>query len=232
MKKMLWGLIGLLCFGTSTVYAGAQINIPDPAGIYAQGVITLDAPGTVVWNSRAIDTFYHPYVLSGDCVIDIFVNSFTNQKTPIGFTCATAGAVHITTTGALTAYCPSDGGILQGLRLTLSLDGTVFYDKELWPSNPPQVCYLTAAPYAAKAWNAPVGSFDNSTVGRTSATTTLLVQDSSWLYSQHTFTGDAGVVCSSYRLNFGTRFKQVWKEVGFKCEAAVPAYTKYTVTVQ
>ena len=215
---------------TMSAAHGATIAIADPAGIYAQGVITLDAPGKVVWNSAAIDTFYQPYVLSGDCTFDYNTGGYHPGTVKVGFTCNTPGSVHITTTGQLTSTCAYDGAILESLHLTLSLDGAVFYDRQLWPN--PITCYVTPAQNAVTNFSPPYVTFDNSAQARPSATTTIIVNNAAWLYSQHTFTADGSVQCGSYLVNVGTRFKRVMKEVGFTCSGVVAASDIVTVTVR
>ena len=226
-KNILLGFLAF-CF-VGTVHAAATIDIKEPAGIYAPGTITLDAPGVVRWNSGAIDTFYQPYVLSGDCHLDYNTGGYHPGTVKIGFTCNSPGSVHITTTGQLTSTCAYDGAILESLHLTLSLNGVIFYDKQLWPN--PIVCYVTPAVTAITTWSPPYVTFDNSSQNRPSATTTILVNNPNWLYSKHTFTADGNVQCGSYMINIGTRFKKVMKEVGFTCSGVVPANDIVTVTV-
>jgi hypothetical protein len=226
MKKM---LLAAMLAVSGVASAGATIDIASPPGIYAEGVVTLDDAGTVRWNSRAVDTFYQPYVLYGECEIDISVNAFTNQQTKIGFTCAGPGAVHFTTTGQLWSTCAYDGAILESGHLTLQLDGNTFYDQQLWPN--PIVCYLTEAKQAVSTWVAPVVTFNNSAQARTSAASAVYVTDPNWLYSKHTFVVPDGVTCGPNLLNVGTRFRKVYKEVGFICRSTVPASTTYTVTL-
>ena len=228
MKKLFLGLI--LALVGSTAMAGASVSIREPAGLYAPGDITLDAPGKVVWNSAAIDTFSKPYVAAGACQIDYNTGGYHPGTVPVGFTCATPGTVHITTTGQLTSTCAYDGAILESLHLTLSLDGAVFYDRQLWPN--PITCYVTPAQPAVATFSAPYVYFDNSTVSRPSASTTIYVNNPAWLYSKHTFTADGNATCGPYLLNVGTRFKRVMKEVGFTCTGVVPASDIITVAVQ
>jgi hypothetical protein len=210
--------------------ATAVVSVPTPAGVYAPLDITLDGPGVIRINSAALDTSGH-YVFSGPCVLDRGAG-FNGVAGPyIGATCTGAGSVHFRTTGQLTSTCAYDGAILEGLHLTVKVDGVVVYDEQLWPN--PVVCYVTLARQATATFNNDTGvlRFDNSTQARPSATTTYTLADPAWLYTAHTFSVPAGITCSAYSVRVGTRYIYHYEQRGFQCSGVVPASTILVLTV-
>jgi hypothetical protein len=218
----------LLLAALSAFSQAATIEIAEPPGIYAEAVIT-STGGTVRWNTQAI-SIGSPYVLEGQCVRDYITVGIHGQQINVGFTCIGSGKVHITTTGQLTTTCPYDGGMLQGLRLTLTENGALFYDKELWPN--PIVCYLTPASPAVVTWNAPYVTFDNALSARASSAAGITVESPAWLFSQHIFLIPEGITCSALLRNIGTRWKPKRVETGFICNGVVAPFGVATVLVQ
>lgn len=223
MKKLLTAVIFL-----STQAMAATVDIPSPPGIYADATINVDG-GVLRWNTQAV-SIGSAYVISGDCVLDYVTVGVHGLQVNVGATCNGPGVVHLTTTGQLTSTCPYDGGTLEGLRLILSQDDVVFYSEELWPN--PITCWITPASPAAVTWDNPNLTFDNSGQARPSAETLFSITDPAWLYSQHTFLVPEGISCSAVRKNIGTRFRQKWVEIGFKCVGTVPANGISTVVIQ
>lgn len=231
MRRSVWFLVALVVpvLPAATVHAAAVVQVPSPPGLYAPVDVTLDGPGVIRVNSAALDASGGHYVASGPCVIDHGAGHNSVPGPVIGATCTGAGAVHFRTTGQLSSTCAFDGAILEGLHLTVKVDGVVQYDQQLWPVT--TVCYVTPAPQAAVAWTPGTLTFTN-TAGRTTASTTFTLAQSAWNYSTHTFTVPAGVTCSANLVHVGTRYVWHWGELGFKCSAVVPAGTTLTVTVQ
>lgn len=216
-----------LLFATASQAQTTPDIDPDPVrGIYVPVAVSLDGPGTVTWNTAAVAVSPAPYA-SGPCTIDTVRPG--NAIIKVGFTCAGPGYAVFTSTGQLTSTCPYDGGTLQGLRLTLALDGEVFYNEELWPN--PVLCYVTPAPSAVTSWVAPLLTFSNAQA-RPSASTTFTLADAAWNYSAHVFTISGNVACSSNLVNIGTRFAKRYIERGFKCAGVIAANSVVTVTVQ
>ena len=211
--------------------ASATVVIPSPAGTYAPLDISLDGPGTVQINSAALNAGGGHYVASGTCTFTTSgaVGPYQNPVIT-GFACSSSGTVHFQTTGQLTSTCPVDGGILQGLHLTIALDATVIYDKELWPN--PITCWTTPPRQAITSWSAPLMRFDNSTQARPSASTILRVTDANWNYSTHTFAVPQGISCARNLVDINpSRFITTLVERGFVCQGVVPASTVAVVTV-
>jgi hypothetical protein len=221
-------LITLLLASIAAFAQAATIEIADPPGIYAEAVISTNG-GTVRWNTQAI-SIGSPYVLEGACASDFVTVGVHGQQINIGFTCTGPGKVHITTTGQLTSTCPYDGGILEGLHLTLTENGVTFYDKQLWPN--PVVCYTTPAKPAVVTWNAPYVTFDNAMSARTSSAAGITVESPAWLFSQHAFVIPEGITCSALLRNIGTRWKPKRIETGFICNGVVAPFGVATVAVQ
>lgn len=217
--------------GVASAHATAVVSVATPVGIYAPVDVTLDAPGAIRVNSAALDASGGHYVVSGPCVLDHGPGNNSVPSPVIGATCTGPGSVHFRTTGQLTSTCAYDGAILEGLHLTIKVDGVVQYDQQLWPN--PMVCYVTPAPPASTTWSPTTGAltFTNARAARTSAETIFTLAQSAWDYSAHTFTVPAGVTCSSNLVHVGTRYVWHWAELGFRCSAAVPANTSLAVTV-
>jgi hypothetical protein len=220
-------LLAVLLVFASLIQA-ADIDIPSPPGIYAEATIGIEG-GVLRWNTQAV-SIGSAYILEGDCALDYVTVGVHGQQVNVGASCNGLGFIHLTTTGQLTSTCPYDGGTLEGLRLTLSLDGVVFYNEELWPN--PITCWITPANPASVTWDNPNLTFDNSGQARPSAETLFSITDPAWLYSQHTFLVPEGVACSAVRKNIGTRFRQKYIEVGFMCKGTVPANAISTVVIQ
>jgi hypothetical protein len=227
MKK----LLALSVLAPLAAHAEAFLLLTDQDNIYVQGDIALDAPGTVSWNSSYMDKFYVPYVKLGSCTFNYQTVGVIRPVGPIGFTCTTPGAVHFTLNPATingAAYCPGDGAEWIHGKLTLKLDGVVFYDGDL--RGPIGICYVTPAPSAVKTWTAPVLTFTNPSDTRETVSTLFILSDANYLYSRHTFETVGNVTCSAYLINKGTRFVKRWVESGFQCSAG-PLAVGETATV-
>jgi hypothetical protein len=211
--------------------ASATVAIPSPAGTYAPLDISVDGPGTVQINNAALNPAGGHYVVSGACTFTSSGVVGPHQNPVItGFVCTTAGTVHFQTTGQLTSSCPVDGGTLQGVHLTIALDGTVIYDQELWPN--PITCWTTAPRQAVTSWSAPSMRFDNSAQARPSASTVARVADASWNYSTHAFVVPAGITCARNLVDINpSRFITTLAERGFVCQGVVAANSVAVVSV-
>jgi hypothetical protein len=226
----------LLAFSMG-VNAAATVDVATPENLYPEGYVTIDAPGTVRFDSGVnMDAIASWNIVSGTGEVyyemgtkQIAAYPFhTDALLPKGYTCFDSCVVWFIE--KLPAWsCPADGAILESSHLTVSLDGEVVYDEQQRVSD--QVCFVTPAVQATKIWSAPVLTFDNSTQIQRSLSTVFIISDPNWLYSKHTFVADDGVYCSANMLNVGTRFRRVMKEVGFKCETSVPAYSTLSVTI-
>lgn len=222
-------LTATLAIPTVAQASATTISIPSPAGIYAPLDITLDGAGVIRINSAALAPSGH-YVVDGPCVLDRAAG-FNGVAGPnIGATCTGAGSVHFVTTGQLTSTCPVDGGTLEGLHLTIKLDGAVVYDYQLWPN--PITCWTTPARQAVTSWLAPVMKFDNSAQARPSASTIMRVADTNWNYSSHTFAVPAGITCAKNLVDINpSRFITTLAERGFACQGVVAASSVAVVSV-
>ena len=218
-------LIALVLTASALTANAATVEILNPENVQPNGYIVLDAPGTVRWNSQVSS----PYVASGVCKIDSNTN-FNGTKTIIGATCTDAGSIHFVEKVAIWT-CPGDGLNLQASHITVSLDGVMFYDEPQRPEG--GICYVTPAPLAVKSWAAPVLTFTNPSADRATDTSTFVLYDAAYLYSQHTFTvtgSNAG--CSTLLKNIGTRFAKRIVEAGFQCWANLAPGEVATVVVQ
>jgi hypothetical protein len=216
--------------------AAAQTTLgvtPDPVrGTYQRVIVDLDGPGTVTWNRAALNNIPPPMVTSGPCSIDTRNVGFPgNNVVPVGFTCTGPGSVSFITTGQLTSTCPGDGLVLQGLRLTLALDGIEVYSEELFPN--PVTCWVTpAVPAKVIDFNASLVIFDNRFQVQRSALTTYVRTGPDWFFSNHTFLTSPGITCTAARKNVGTRWAPKYVETGFQCSGTVPAHDTSMISIQ
>lgn len=217
----------VIAYATPAHAATATVTVPSPAGVYAPLDITLDGPGVFTINTAALAPTGH-WVTSGPCTITHAPGY--NAPGPVnGATCSGPGQVHFTTTGQLTSTCPVDGGVFEGLHLTIKLDTAVIYDRQLLP-NPVQ-CWTTPARPAVAVWVAPVWTFTNDQP-RPSGATVARVADPAWNYTAHTFTVPAGIVCGRNLVDINpSRWITQLVERGFVCSGVVAASSVATVVV-
>jgi len=237
MKRLI--TIGMLLM-SGVVAAGATVDIVTPDNLYPQGYVTLDAPGIVTLTS-GVDlnalAAWHIVAGTGEVYYEMgskqvpYYPFRVDALVPRGYTCFEACSIEFTEKLPVWS-CPGDGLILQSSHLTVRLDGEIIYDEPQRVNNN-QVCFVTPATTAVGTWVAPVVTFDNSTQMQRSLTTTVRIADPAYDYSQHVFTADPGVACASnlVRVYLGSRFKYYTKEVGFVCQAQVPAYGTLSVTI-
>lgn len=212
----------------ATAHAASTVSVNTPAGLYAPVDVTVDAAATITVNTTALAPTGH-WVASGPCRLTATVGYSGTPGRVNGAVCDGPGSVHFTTTGTITSTCPFDGGILRTTRLTVTINGSVAYDAELWPN--PVVCYVSPAARAVTAWSPGVLTFTNSQA-RPSAATTFTLTDAAWNYSAHTFTAPPGVTCSTNLVDVNpSRWIISLAERGFKCSTVVPANTVLTVGV-
>ena len=96
--------LALLTAGAVQAQTTVTLNPAVPQGLYVPVDITLDGPGVVRWNSTTVDS---AYVTAGACAIDTVNVGFPGTVLrKVGFTCTTAGSVHLTTAGSATGSCP------------------------------------------------------------------------------------------------------------------------------
>jgi hypothetical protein len=129
------------------------------------------------------------------------------------------------------SYCPGDGELLQAARMTLAVDGTIFYSEPTYYL-PDQVCYVTPANLPTVTFYYPVLTVDNSTQGRPSASFTYYIDG--YLFDNYTFTSDTqGVVCDRWLKDMDpSPYVIRLQEVGTKCVGIVPANSIATVTIR
>lgn len=215
-----------LCAVATLASAQTVSPSPLPEGAYQLAAVSLPNGGVLAWNSAGVDSGKLPYA-SGNCADVMTSPAPPGLPRLVGLNCSGPATAFVTTTGHLSATCPADGATLEAVRLTLSLNGVVFYDAPRFtPSQTP--CYTTPAPLAVKSFVNPVITFDNSANNRPSASTSIYVRD--FLFSKFNFDG-APFTCGRWLAKLGPRWSSVYTEIGFTCTAVVPAGQVQTFTI-